>query len=236
MKIVLLTLAAAIAAPCADPGDLFSTGLGPVTIAPVHHASMVIQGTGRVIYVDPTGAGNYKGRAKADLVLVTAADADHFDPAFLARAAKNAAIVGPVEIGAGLKRFTPLENGKTIQFGDITIEAVPAYSPSKADAKPGQQQARGNGYVLTYPGLRIYVSGSTALIPEMKAIKNIDVAFLAVGSPGALSPEDAVQAILQIKPKTVYPYQYGQTSLDDIRKQLLHAVPGVEVRVRNWYE
>ena len=224
MKTLLLALAAVIAAPCADEGDLFSTALGPVTIAPVHHSSMVIQGAGRVVYVDLSSGGSYKGHAKADLVLITAADADHFDPAVLARVAtKNAAVVGPAEIGAGLKRFTALENGKTLQYGDIVIQAV-------------RGLGRGNGYVLTYPGFRIYISGSTALIPEMKALNYIDVAFLAVGAPGTLSLEDAVKAILLIKPNIVYPYQYGQTSLDDIRKQLGHAVSGVEVRVRNWYE
>jgi L-ascorbate metabolism protein UlaG (beta-lactamase superfamily) len=237
MKTALLVLAAALVAPCADEGDLFSTAVGPVTITPVHDAEMTIQGAGRVIYVDPSGEGSHKGRAKADLVLITTADADHFVPAVLARSGtKGAAIVGPAEIGAGLKRFTALENGKTIQFGDITIQAVPAYSPSPADAKTGRAQVRGNGYVLTYPGFRIYISGGTGLIPEMKALKNIDVAFLAVGAPGTLSLEDAAAAIILIKPKIVYPYRYGQTSLDDIRKQLGHAVPGVEVRVRDWYE
>jgi L-ascorbate metabolism protein UlaG (beta-lactamase superfamily) len=234
MKTALLVLAAVIAAPCADEGDLFSTALGPVTIAPVHDASMVIQGAGRVIYVDPSSEGSHKGHARADLVLITSADAGQFDPAVLARlAAKNAAIVGPAEIGAGLRHFTVLENGKTIQFGDITIQAVPSYSPGR---EQGREQGRGNGYVLTYPGFRIYISGRTGLIPEMKALKNIDVAFLAVGAPGTLSLADAAQAMVMIKPKIVYPYRYGQTSLDDIRKQLGHAVPGVEVRVRNWYE
>jgi L-ascorbate metabolism protein UlaG (beta-lactamase superfamily) len=237
MKVLLLALAAAIAAPCADEGDLFSTALGPVTLAPVHHACMVIQGAGRVIYVDPSGEGRFKGRAKADLILITAADKDHFDPAAMTGpATKSAAIVGPAEIGVGLKRFTALENGATIQYGDITVQAVPAYDPSKADAKAGHGQGRGNGYVLTYPGFRIYISGTTALIPEMKTLKNIDVALLSVGAPGTLSLADAAEAIRLIKPKIVYPYQYGQTSLDDIRNQLGHAVAGVEVRVRNWYE
>ncbi|MGA3042792.1 MAG: MBL fold metallo-hydrolase [Bryobacteraceae bacterium] len=236
MKTAVLALAVAIAAPCANEGDLFSTALGPVMIAPVHHASLVIQGAGRVVYVDPSSEANYRGFAKADLVLITAADADHFDPAIFARGpTKNAPIIGPVEIGTGLKRFTALENGGTVQVGDITIQAVASYR-SGTDAKTIHEPHRGNGYVLTYPGLRVYISGRTALIPEMKSLKNIDVAFLSVGTPGALSLDDAAQAMLLIKPKTVYPYQYGQTSLDDIRRQLLHAVPGVEVRVRNWYE
>jgi L-ascorbate metabolism protein UlaG (beta-lactamase superfamily) len=205
-------------------------------LTPVHNASIAIQGAGRVICVDPSSEGSYKGRAKADLVLITAADADHFDPAVIARVAtKNAAIIGPAEIAAGLKRFTALENGKTVQYGDISVQAVPAYNPS-TDAKAGHGQGRANGYVLTYPGFRIYISGSTALIPEMKTIKNIDVAFLSVGAPGTLSLADAVQAIILIKPKVVYPYQYGKTTMEELRNQLGHAVAGVEVRVRDWYE
>jgi L-ascorbate metabolism protein UlaG (beta-lactamase superfamily) len=237
MKTALMLFAAAMAAPCADEGDLFSTAAGPVTITPVHDGSMVIRGAGMVIYVDPSSEGSHKGRTKADLVLIAAADADSFDPAVLARiAGKSAAIIGPAEIGAGLQRFTALDNGKTVRFGDITIQAVPSYNPAHADAKTGQAKGRGNGYVLTYPDFRIYISGGTGLIPEMKTIKNIDAAFLSVGTPGTLSLEDAAQAILLIKPKIVYPYKYRQTSLDDIRKQLGHVAPGVEVRVRNWYE
>ena len=138
MKLALLALAAAIAAPCADEGDVFTTGLGSVMIAPVYDASMVIQGAGRVVCVDPTTEGSYKGRGKADLILITSGDADRFDPAALARAAtKNAAIIGPAGIGASLKRFTALENGKTVEFGDISIQAVPSYNPSNADAKTG---------------------------------------------------------------------------------------------------
>jgi L-ascorbate metabolism protein UlaG (beta-lactamase superfamily) len=223
VRFAIISLAAILAAGAADRGEYFSTDSGPVNMTLVHHASFVIENGGRVIYVDPTGEGSYKGLPKADLILITKDDPDHLDMAAIGRySRKTTAIIAPPGPAARLTHSTAMNPGETVRMGEIMIEAEPV-SPA----------TQGNGYVVTLPGLRVYISGDTGFYPEMKTIKNIDVAFLSVGSPGTMSFDDALKAIHAIKPKVLYPYQYRGTSPDEIRKQL--ATPGTEVRMRNWY-
>jgi len=60
--------------------------------------------------------------------------------------------------------------------------------------------------VLTLGGKRIYLSGDTEDIPEMRGLKNIDVAFLCMNLPYTMTVEQAASAVRDFKPKIVYPY------------------------------
>jgi L-ascorbate metabolism protein UlaG (beta-lactamase superfamily) len=228
MKLAVLVLAAVSVASAADRGEYFSTQSGPFNITLVRHASLVIEGDGRVIYVDPTSAGDYKGLPKADLILVTSDKPDHLDRTAINKfSKKSTAIIAPAGPAKSLPHCTAMNNGETVSLGEIVIEAEPAYHSA------GNDKGQGNGYVLTYPGVRLYISGDTGFYPEMKNIKNIDVAFLSMGTPDTMSLEDAARAARVMMPKVLYPDHYRDTNPDDIRKQLI--IPGVEVRVRNWY-
>ena len=197
---------------------------------------MVIEGAGRTVYVDPTGEGNYKGLPKADLILITSDRPDHLDMAAIKKYSRNTtAIIAPAGPAAQLQHCTALNNGETVSMGEIFIEAEPAFQAQAPDGgKPARAKGLDNGYVLTFPGLRIYVSGDTGFYPEMKSIKNIDAAFLSVGTPESMSLEDAAKAVRLIMPKTLYPYAYRDTKAEDMRREL-GVVAKVEVRMRNWY-
>jgi L-ascorbate metabolism protein UlaG (beta-lactamase superfamily) len=224
LRLTIIFLAAIIAGGASDRGEYFTTDSGPVTITLVHHASFVIEGAGRVVYVDPGGEGNYKGLPKADLILITNDRPDHLDMSSIGHfSRKTTGIIAPTGAAARLPHSTTMNPGETVRLGEIMIEAEPV-SPA----------GQGNGYVLTYPGLRVYISGDTAFYPEMNKIKNIDVAFLSVGTADTMSIEDAAKAVRAIKPKILYPCHYRDTSPDEIRKQLAVAA-GTEVRMRNWY-
>ncbi len=213
---------------CADTPDFFNTDSGPVKTTPIYQASLMIEGRGKIIYIDPSSKGSFKGLPKADLILITSDKPDHYDPEAIARVSrKTTAALAPEAIASKIQHCTGVSNGETVQFGDVSISAVPAYHVG------GTDKGKANGYVLTFPGLRVYVSGDTGAVPEMKAIKNLDVAFLAVGSPNTMPLEEAAGAIKLLKPKSLYPYNFAKTSLDDIRKQL--ATPGTEIRIREWY-
>ena len=87
--------------------------------------------------------------------------------------------------------------------------------------------------MLTYGGKRFYISGDTEGTPEMRQLKNIDVAFVCMNLPYTMPVEEAADAVKAFHPKIVYPYHYrGQ----DITKfaQLLTGT-GIDVRLRNWY-
>ena len=93
-------------------------------------------------------------------------------------------------------------------------------------------KGRGNGYVMTFGGKRVYVSGDTEDIPEMRALKKIDVAFVCMNLPYTMTPVQAADAVWEFKPKTVYPYHYRGSDTAKFKKLVVDVS---EVRLRDWY-
>ncbi|MCI2150738.1 MAG: MBL fold metallo-hydrolase, partial [Prevotella sp.] len=125
-----------------------------------------------------------------------------------------------------------MKNGDHLNLGpDIQIDAVPAYNNT-----PGHLQFHprgvGNGYVLTLDGLRIYIAGDTENIPEMRQLKNIDIAFLPVNQPFTMTPEQAARAARIIRPKVLFPYHYSDTKIERVAQLLKGS--GIDVRIRNY--
>ena len=116
----------------------------------------------------------------------------------------------------------------------MRVEAVPAYNleHKRPDGKPFHPKGEGNGYVLTFGGKRVYVAGDTENIPEMEALRDIDIAFLPMNLPYTMTPEMVAAAARAFKPKVLYPYHYGDTDPQKL-VDLLKDLPAVEVRVRD---
>jgi L-ascorbate metabolism protein UlaG (beta-lactamase superfamily) len=149
----------------------------------------------------------------------------------------KAKLVAPPTVVAQLptnlaSRATTLTNGQSQEFLGIGVEAVPAYhlTPPRLSNHP---KGRDNGYVLTMGGKRIYLSGDTEDIPEMLALKNIDVAFVCMNGP-TMDVDHAARAVKAFKPKIVYPCHYRGSDLEKF-KALIVTDQGVEVRIRDWY-
>jgi L-ascorbate metabolism protein UlaG (beta-lactamase superfamily) len=131
-----------------------------------------------------------------------------------------------------------LSNGSTTKQLGISISAIPMYNlPESPTAM--HTKGRGNGYILHIGGKNIYISGDTQAIPEMRSLKNIDVAFVCMNLPYTMDVKEAASGVLAFKPKVVYPYHYrGKGGLSDVNefKRLVNAGnPAIEVRLRNWY-
>jgi L-ascorbate metabolism protein UlaG (beta-lactamase superfamily) len=94
-------------------------------------------------------------------------------------------------------------------------------------------KGRGSGYVLTYGGKRLYFSGDTDAIPEMKALTNIDVAFFCMNLPYTMPPDVSAEGVHAFHPAIVYPYHHSGSDLTVFSKAL--AGTGIDVRVRDWY-
>lgn len=89
----------------------------------------------------------------------------------------------------------------------LNIEAIPLYNlPESEDSR--HTKGRGNGYVIEKNGKRIYISGDTADIPEMRKLQNIDIALVCMNLPYTMSVEDAADAVLDFTPEKVLPYHY----------------------------
>jgi len=218
------------------PVDEGMTDKGPVRLTIVNHASLMIEGSGQVIHVDPVGVNRYSDLPPADLILITHAHGDHLDPAAIEKLRKpNTLILGPEPVARKLNGVTTIRNGESRQFGDWGIEAVPAYN-LKRGPSPGtfyHPKGDGNGYVLSFGGERAYIAGDTELIPEMKDLKGINVAFLPMNLPYTMTPEEAAEAAKILAPRMVYPYHYRGTDLTALQKALEGT--GIEVCIRDWY-
>ncbi len=215
--------------------DVIKGPAGDLKVTLVGHASVVLEFGGKVIHVDPFGKmGDYGKLPKADLILVTHEHGDHLDPKALSKIRTEKTRVITSEAASKKARADAvMKNGDTRTELGFGIEAVPAYNivHKRDGGKPFHPKGRGNGYVITFRGLRVYLAGDTENIPEMKALKNIDVAFLPVNLPYTMTGEMAADAVKTIRPKYLYPYHYamGKSQLPELLK-LMKNVKGVEVR------
>jgi L-ascorbate metabolism protein UlaG (beta-lactamase superfamily) len=240
----MLTLALALALTQAT-SDKIATAKGDLEIHPVEHATFVLKWDGKTIFVDPVGGGDrFKDFGKPDLVLVTDIHGDHLHADTLkAVAAPETRILAPAAViekmGDGEKaKAAKLANGEKTKVGEIEVEAVPMYNLTE-ERKSFHTKGRGNGYVLTLGGKRVYISGDTEDIPEMRGLKDIDAAFVCMNLPFTMEVEKAADAVLQFKPKVVYPYHYrGRPAMSDVGKfkELVAKDKSIEVRLLKWYK
>jgi L-ascorbate metabolism protein UlaG (beta-lactamase superfamily) len=237
----VLALAAGAQAQKMRPVQTFDTSAGPVKITPVYHASLEIEAGGKVIVIDPAKPANFAGLPQADLILVTDIHGDHLDEALLKSESKDGTeIIAPDAVAkkvTAVKVTKVIGNGEKTIWGAWTIEAIPMYNTTPTRGpEPGKlfhDKGRGNGYVLTYGGKRFYFSGDTEGIPEMRALKNIDVAFVCMNLPYTMTPEEAADAVKAFHPKVAIPYHYkGQDTT--VFKKALDGT-GIEVRLIDWY-
>lgn len=224
-----------------NPTDEIKTSKGVLKIDPVTHASLVLSWDNKTIYVDPTGnAEMYKSFAAPDIILITDIHGDHMDQKALeALNTKEAIIVAPQAVAAQLsesvrQRLIILNNGMQTSQLAIMIKAVPMYNlPEAADSR--HIKGRGNGYLLTIGGKSIYISGDTEDIPEMRALKSVDIAFVCMNLPFTMDINQAASAVLEFKPAIVYPYHHRGQDINAFKKLVNEGNRKIDVRVRNWY-
>ena len=218
---------------------LFSNNIDKIQFHAVEHASFIIQKDGLTIYVDPVGQiKNYLAYPAPQLILITHAHGDHFDKNLLEKIKTDKTIIiAPKSVTDQLGYGKTVSNGQTVSVSGITIDAIPMYNTTK-ERLMFHPKGAGNGYVLTIGNERVYISGDTEYIPEMRALKNIDYAFICMNLPYTMAVEQAASAVLDFKPKHVYPYHYrSKDGFSDIEKfkKLVSVDPHIDVIFLKWY-
>lgn len=227
------------------PSDEIQTNKGPLIIQPIFHACLGLNWNKLQIYVDPYGGAKaFEGLDASDLILITDIHGDHLHPESLKTLESSEAhFIVPQAVADQLpehlkNKVKVLNNDESSVQSGITISAVAMYNlPETEDSK--HSKGRGNGYVLEFGDKHVYISGDTEDTAEMRSLKNIDVAFVCMNLPYTMDINQAASAVLEFKPKIVYPYHYrGKDRLSDIEtfKKLVNKGDAtVEVRLRNWY-
>jgi L-ascorbate metabolism protein UlaG (beta-lactamase superfamily) len=238
---------AASAAGGPRDGDIIATAQGDLRIVPLHHATLMFAFAGKYFFVDPSKDVTYDDLPKADVVFITDIHQDHLDPDGLAKVKKaDTVVVAPPAVADKLKGLTTgpvagvavtvMKNGDARTVAGVGVEAVPMYNRKRGPAA-GQlyhDKGRGDGFVLTFGDKRIYLSGDTECVDEMKGLKNIDVAFVCMNLPYTMPPSEAAECVKAFKPKILYPYHFRNSNLDELLTALKDE-PKVEVRIRRWY-
>jgi L-ascorbate metabolism protein UlaG (beta-lactamase superfamily) len=241
----IISIAAVDAAnPKPATDDQISTDAGPLVIHPIEHATFVMAWNGKTIAVDPVGGAlAFSDFPKADLILITDVHGDHLSVEVVAALlGPLTTIVGPAAVAekfpdSDRERISVLGNGESMEWEGVVVEAIPMYNIT-AGREKFHVKGRGNGYVLTVGGKKIYIAGDTEDIPEMRALEDIDAAFVCMNLPYTMEVEAAADAVLDFRPKIVYPYHYrGKGGMSDLEafSAIVAKDPEIEVRLLEWY-
>lgn len=215
--------------------DKITTSAGIVEMHFIGHGSLMFKVNGFIIYIDPVrSSGSYDFLPKADIILVTHEHSDHLDVKLIDDLKKQGTLLLCNENSLSKVSWAmAMKAGDRQEFNNIIIEAMPAYNivNERAPGQPFHPKGAGVGYLLTIGGKRFYIAGDTENTTEMKALKNIDVAFLPMNLPYTMTPEMVADAARAFKPKILYPYHFGETNTDEIIKLLKDT--NITVRIRN---
>ncbi|MCE5328612.1 MAG: MBL fold metallo-hydrolase [Planctomycetaceae bacterium] len=240
MKIFMFTLALLSAAALAAQGAaapperniaVEKTSQGDLIVQPINHSAVRLEFKGKQYYVDPSGEADCTKMPKADAIFITHEHQDHLNPKVIEQIKKDQTVIYASAAAARKAGFgQAIEPGQTRQVLDIAVEAVAAYNLSPDRQKYHPRDRKDNGYVLTFADKRVYVAGDTEATPEMRALKNIDIAFLPINLPYTMTPAAAADAARAFKPRILYPYHQGKSDPAEV-KRLLADVKDIEVRV-----
>lgn len=235
MKTVIAALLLT-AAPVLAQTQVFPTNVGAVRITPIYHATAMIQMGRDIIYIDPAKPAKIDGLSPADLILITDIHGDHMDAADVTQLSKSGTtVIAPAAVQKTITQARVLANGESTRWHDFKITAVPMYNinHNQLSGQPFHDKGRGNGYVLNYGGKNFYFAGDTEGTPEMRALKNIDVAFVPMNLPYTMTPAEAADAVKAFHPKVAIPYHYKGQDIAQFKAALEGS--GIEVRLLDWY-
>lgn len=216
-----------------------------IEIMPISHATAVFKWGDHVFYTDPVGGAEaFAGKPEPDFILLTDIHGDHMNAETLkALELGDTKIIAPQAVKEELpeeltSKIVVMNNGDTLEMNGFNIKAIPMYNlPQSKDAM--HVKGRGNGYVLEKDGKKLYISGDTEDIPEMRDLKNIDVALISMNLPYTMPVDKAAAGVLAFQPKKVIPYHYrgknGFSDVEEFKKLVNEGNKDIEVELMDWY-
>ena len=178
-----------------------------------HSSVRITPEDGKVIYTDPVLLDD--NPPQADLILITHHHVDHCLPEYVAAIRTDKTKVAAFHESylkycvQDIKAVRTVRVGQTVSFGPVSVTGVEAYTKRGFHIK-----GEGCGFLLEVSGQRIYFSGDTARIPEMKALGHVDAAIMPISDNAyAISLEDIVEAVKDIGPEVFIPVHF--TPMDE---------------------
>lgn len=214
--------------------DVIQTLGGELIITFIGHGTLMFEYQDKVIHVDPwSKLADYSQLPKADAILITHEHGDHLDPVAIDSLSKEGTQLFLTQLCYDqIKKGTILKNGDYSAIIGLPMEVVPAYNTMarRGNGKPYHEKGDGNGYIISFNDVRVYIGGDTEYYPDMKKFQAITIAFLPMNLPYTMTPELVAICAKTIKPKILYPYHFGDTNPEDLVRLLIGR--GIDVRVR----
>lgn len=183
------------------------------------HASWRIKAAGKVIYLDPY-VGEYD--EVADLILATHSHSDHCAPEKVNLVkGEETVIVAPVDCGKKLGLpVISLKPGERYVHDGVTVAAVEAYNFKRfrSPGNPFHPRGLGVGYLVSSEGKTVYHVGDTDFIEEMKALEDIDLMLVASGGTYTMDNEEAIDAVVEVKPGFAIPMHMWDTDPSEFKQ------------------
>ena len=167
-------------------------------------SSIRIEGS-KILYFDPYQISN--AAHDADLIFITHDHYDHFEPESIAKLRKaETLLVAPESMkkktlsksGIAEENCLFYRPGESHEAGGVVIETIPAYNKLKPFHPKGKKW---QGYVVTTDDTRYYVSGDTDVNEDIRKVR-CDVALIPIGGFYTMDRKQAVEYIVQLKPKS----------------------------------
>lgn len=221
--------------------DTFDSENSTLSVHPILHGSVVFTLGETIVFADPYGgAERYTSFNSPNIIVITHQHGDHFNKETLAGLdLENTVFVVPQIVAEGMdeemkSKAIVLSNGETTEVAGISISAIPMYNlPNDESAR--HKKGVGNGYVINFDGMRVYISGDTEGIPEMRALENIDIAFVCMNLPFTMDIDQASNAVSEFSPKIMYPYHHRGQDIEEFKKLVASQNADIDVRLKNWY-
>ncbi len=161
-----------------------------------------------VVYIDPWGTS--EDDPPADLILLTHAHHDHFQPREIERLRTDGTvIVAPKDIADELSgSVTAVGPGEAHQVAGVRFETVPAYNIVEERLDMHPQRNGWVGYVIELGGHTYYHAGDTDALPELETLKT-QVAMVPIGGTYTMDYREAAGLVKSMRPDLAVPMHYG---------------------------
>lgn len=221
--------------------DSYKTEMGDLTIYPINHGTVAFTFDDKTIFVDPYGGAEKFEFFKApDIILITDIHGDHLNQQTLDQLdISSTTFIVPQAVadrleGVKKSQVLVLNNGEMTDEVGFQVKAIPMYNLPD-DENSRHRKGRGNGYVINFGGKHVYLSGDTEDIPEMRALENIDIAFVCMNLPYTMDIYQAASAVLEFKPAILYPYHHRGQDINRFKEIVTEADSGINVVLKQWY-